>query len=206
MRTRWPYLAVLLLLMAVILAGLGCSGESSNDRSAGQAETIAEETAATESFLDPISGAEVAAERAPMAIFLDAVYYFESEGNRDTFRRNPEAYATTTCAVTGNPVPIPSAKVSITYGGRTWYFNTKTDMLTFAADPEKYATYRCPGCGGGGRIAKPTTQTASLDGQELHFCCSHCRDGFLADPSEYVAAFVPEGGIVDSTGSPERTE
>jgi len=203
MRRFQPSDLAYMLTVAVVLGAIGCSSdESSKDQSAKEISEATEETYP----IDPISGGTVTDAEAPRAIFLDVVYHFESEKNLATFRRDPEKYATVTCPVSGNPVPISMAKARGNYAGRTWYFNKKSDMMEFTSDPEKYATYRCPVCGGGGKIAKPTTITEEVNGFSLHFCCSHCLAAFHEKPDGFVADLVPEEGVLDSTGVIAPTE
>ncbi len=53
-------------------------------------------------------------------------------------------------------------------------------------------TARDPVCGMSVAVAA-TTHQADIGGRTWYFCCAHCRERFVAEPHEYVAAAAPEG-------------
>ncbi|MBD3162588.1 MAG: YHS domain-containing protein [Candidatus Eisenbacteria bacterium] len=188
----------IVLAGVVVLGYAGCAGDRTE-----QAEQQAEEQPPAdapmeepqiETAVDPVSGETVPEEGAPTAIFLDEVYHFASSGNLDRFRRDPETYATTTCAVTGERIAIRDAQYRTHHDGRYWYFATEEAMNQFKESPEEFATYRCPGCGMVQLRARPTVHTETIDGREMHFCCTHCRDAFLEQKEDQMMTVVPEGG------------
>lgn len=188
----------------ITLAGLlalglgGCSGDRSRQAADETPAGGTMERQQVETAIDPVSGGVVPLEGAPTAVFLDEVYYFASPGNLDRFRNDPETFAVTTCPVTGERIAIRDARHRTTHAGRTWYFATEESMLRFEETPEEYATYRCPGCGMVQLRSRPTVHSERIDGREMRFCCTHCRDAFLAEKDEYLRTIVPEGGTAGS--------
>jgi YHS domain-containing protein len=149
--------------------------------------------------MDPVSGKKVKSAEAPIAIFLDAVYRFESAANLAKFRAAPEKYATTRCPVSDQAVRIKDAAEKSEYGGRTWYFCSAGCKGKFDDTPADYVTYRCPSCGGIAPVSMGNPVRANYDGREMRFCCDHCKAAFDVDPAAYFKLVVPEGGIADST-------
>jgi YHS domain-containing protein len=200
---RWIGLA---LVAGILVVAAGCSGGGESQTQTGDAAETAEATAevsaaqempAGEAVIDPVSGAKVSAEDAPVAYFLDAVYHFESEENRARFRAAPEEFATTTDPVSGEPVRIREASHQTKHAGRSWYFATEENLRAFEVEPEAYATYRCMGCGMTGYRARPTVITETISGHEMQFCCTHCEASFRENAEEYFGNLVPEGGVAE---------
>lgn len=141
---------------------------------------------------DPVTGEEVTSPDAPVAIFLDRPYLFATQASLEEFRARPEAYATTTCPVSGDPVRTRDAQLHATMGGRTWYFCCPDCPPSFAADPAHYMTYRCPSCGMTALRAEATTVTKVFEGAELAFCCADCLRRFEPQAARFLAMLVPE--------------
>jgi YHS domain-containing protein len=150
--------------------------------------------------IDPVSGKKVKAADAPLAIFLDTVYKFQSAANLAKFRAAPERYATTHCPVSDEEVRIKDAPAKTQYGGRTWYFCCSDCKAKFEEHPANYVTYRCPSCGGVALVSMEGSVTAAYDGREMRFCCTHCQEKFDVNPAAYFALVVPEGGISEAPG------
>lgn len=142
--------------------------------------------------VDPVSGKKVEAADAPLAIFLDTAYKFESAETLAKFRANPEKYAMTTDPVSKEPVRIRDARAKSVHEGRTWYFSSDESKAAFDKAPAKYATIRCPVSGE--TVLREDASPATIEGRQVHFCCMGCKEAFEKGAAAYWAMVVPEGG------------
>jgi Cu+-exporting ATPase len=115
------------------------------------------------------------------------------------------------CGMTVDPA---NAAATHTHEGVRYYFCATSCQQKFAADPQHYvgasaakdaphsccqhaapvksvSTVKDPVCG---MTIDPVTAAATADheGQSFYFCCPHCRQKFLADPTRYLGA-IREG-------------
>ncbi len=154
---------------------------------------------------DPVSGKKVEAKEAPIAIYLDTVYKFESGENLAKFRAAPEKFAVVDCPVSKDPVRVRDAKDKSEHGGRTWYFCSSDCKSKFDSAPAKYASYLCLACGMTSLIGDSYTVSGAIDGHAFHFCCNDCKKRVEKDASAFLALIVPEGGVKNADGGePEK--
>ena len=155
--------------------------------------------------VDPVSGKKVKAKDAPIAVFLDTVYKFESAENLAKFKEAPEKYAVLSCPVSGEPVRVRDAKAKTMHGGRTWYFCCGDCKGKFEKDPAKYETYICPTCGMTSLVADEYTVSGEVDGHVVHYCCNDCKASFEKNQMGYFSLIVPEGGMRSDAMEDENT-
>ena len=165
---------------------------------------VSERRAAPATVKDPVCGMDVDPEHAAASeAYGGKTYYFCSTHCRDAFKAEPEKYLKAQPSVTamvkdpvcGMDVDPEYAAASETYGGKTYYFCSTHCRDAFKAAPEKYltaqpsgaATVKDPVCG---MYVDPEHAAASetYGGKTYHFCATHCRDAFKAEPEKYVKA------------------
>lgn len=149
---------------------------------------------------DPVSGKKVKAKEAPIAVYLDNVYKFESVENLAKFKAAPEKYAVVECPVSKEPVRVRDAKAKSMHGDRTWYFCCNDCKGKFDKEPAKYETYLCLACGMTSLVNDSYTVSGTVEGRSLHFCCGDCRKQVEQGAAAFLSLIVPEGGVKSDEG------
>ena len=115
------------------------------------------------------------------------------------------------CGMTIDPA---HAAADFTYEGVRYFFCAKSCQQEFAADPKRYlrkpvekpaaSAVKDPVCG---MKIDPDTAAATevYRGQTVHFCSTHCRQKFIAEPTRYVDGLAPAVPQPSSTQAAEYT-